>query len=478
MNFYLHDNKDMLIGIQCKDNKDFIFKIRVAAIITKFDTIFSIVNRILFENPEFKNMYEDFIIKYCEMEDREDRFLYCIESIPNIIKEIDIIYDNMKMDDLISVISKDNAKISITLEDAKNLYRTSIRTRFFIPLYLTEQSDCETPEKILPYCNKGLSPAQSKTIQNVICDKIIHTGVIKKFYKIIESKIKSTNPEGTGSSLWNILSSNKGISPSSLVIELFNSTMYKGLTSIDPEMSPAAYLISIINNESRWVITQAISNVIVSNNNIDISDLLSTSRNNSGNSVIYKIVTKKMFENLKESYSKYNIVYKYNTNSVLYNISQPLLNKIFTRLPIHDLSYNAIHELNFFTHSFLMRYDCNKKWMLTILTSGMVIDDVRKSIKILPEFLYSNICQAVSAAKLNEIISHLGYKKICENIEIAVRYLYKYNYYDVTDIPPIPITFDWPAFIDEYVDYLYKIVSGAYDPHIKLIRMELMCGNA
>ena len=438
------------------------------SILNKFKIVFNIVEHILDTYPEFETKYEGFLERYFEA-DSSKKIEIVLSEIDDLIKNIDEIFYIENYDKEINVIVKD-LKLNINYEDTVAILKTSVRTRFFIFVYLAETSVNEYGELLSEQVS--LFPDQQKVFQKIICNEILEMGVIDKFNSIIESLIKRSRPEGSGAGLWSLLGANHGYSPSGFAVELLTSIVYKGLTSMDPKENPIYFLISIAKNELDWMLRTILPTRIIPNSSVDLTDIINSGKVTSfESSMLYTITTKKIFDSIFSLYAQYDEVRKYNTNILLFHLSQPLINKIFQKICIRDLTTTSGHELNFFVHQFLSIHDPYKVIMKSLLISAPTFDDSKKEYSVIPEILSKRLKKNLEETGLDIFNNKITQKHMFNNLSLSLLYLYKQKYYDVLNKCLIDI--DWNLFVDEYSDYCRKIVSDGYIEGINTSKREI-----
>lgn len=438
------------------------FKITVAAIYNKFDDVFGIVNEFLKENNELRILYDDTMRGYFNMKNNDDRYIFLWEKMQHLIPMIDKMFYEKEIAKNLNIKEKAEYKLNISLKEGKMIYKTSIRTRFFVPFYLSDHA---------------LNEEQQKNLHNDICNEILEHGIVNKLFKIIDSMILKTSPERKGKKLWDLLSMSQGYSSDSHNMELISSIFYKALPSLrisrenDQNSQPIAYLISVAKNELQWLLQTSFPYVCIPST-IDLFSVTTPKTNILEHEVFYRTIVKNIFADIAERYQNYSEIYRSNAYTVLYHISQPFVVKVFD-LPVKYLNIPNIHLINLFVYDCLMQTDPNKKILTNILKSSVQFDGSKTKTECsdLPENLKEYLNNKIIGSNINKYVPDKTQNMIKRLFLNSVFSLYRNKYYDIKRKEYISI--NWKEFIDEYVEYIYNLVVGKYDFIIQKKKSEI-----
>jgi hypothetical protein len=453
------------------------FDINVAAITNKFNDVFNIVNEFL-EDNELRVMYDSLIMEYKNQTTPEDKYLILWEKMQYIIPKIDELFEEYEIARYLNIKENDEYKLNITLKEGKMIYKASVRTRFFVPFYLSD---------------KAVNDQQQKNMHQIICAELLEHGVVAKIFKIVDAMIQQTSPEKKGKHLWDMLSLSQGYTSDSHNLELISSIFYKALPSLkislpkskykvheyhqkpDGKNEPIAYLVSVAKNELQWLLQTAFPYVCIPST-IDISLAAPPKKNLLEHEVFYRTITKNIFADIADRYKQYSEIYRTNAYSVLYNLSQPFVVKIFD-LPVRNLNIPNIHLINLFIYECVMQVDPNKKNITHMLKSAVYFDpptskdDKKEKLLELPKELKEYLNNKVIGSNISMYVPDKTQNIIKRLFQNAVFNLYRNKYYDVLNKKYYRIK--WKIFIDEYVEYIYNIVVGNYDSIINEKKKEL-----
>ena len=419
------------------------FSTELAALVNKFNDIFNIVNTMLNTNKELLTTYEQFLKEYLDSDIKYQVFLKYSNKLFYLIDET---YANMKLGTNMNVKEDSTYVLNINLKESEDLFKTSIRTRFFIVCYLTDNS---------------MDQLSQKEMQKYICRDMINNGTLDKLYKIINSIILSTYPTKSGKKIWDLLSVTTGYTSDGYALRLLSSVIYKALPSLKPEENPIAYMISICKNEVDWLlrtnfgikfVNSTINNVTVNENTNRIEEY----------EIYYRAIVKVCFEPILKKYeSLANKLSGYNAYTTVVNICNPLIYKIFGINSYHiSLDNNCL--INLYCYDFLKEHDPDKTELLKLLTSASVIVQDKKVLSDeIKSFTQSTIVSK-ELGKSYRFLNHANLKKI---VTESLSMLYQYKYVDVTTNEELDI--NWFKFIEEFIDYLKKVASEDYSEFIK-----------
>lgn len=417
------------------------------SIINKYNDIFDYVNNSFKDNPSFYEKYNEFISAYISA-NSTDRLIIFSEYYPELTYFIDMMYTKYDFDNMLNVKEDSRFDLNINLEEAKVIMQISFRCRFFIICYLSEEY--------------SLSVGQRKIFNSMLYKELMNKNIVEKLFSIIESIIMCTNPEKSGKKIWELFSYSQGYSYESHSLKLLNSIFYKAMPSLKPDNNPIAYIITVARMELEWMLKTHLTYVCIPTS-IDIlsssqyvkNDILQTE-------VFYRVIVKNIFNDVAEEYKIYRDVYKNNSYSILTNIAQPLVMKIFNmslkRLPLTNQCL-----INFYTHKFLSKYDNTLPRISNMLISATHIDKSKLDV-IYPFEFREMIQEKIGCSRLGDYVQHLNKVTLKKMIINSLSNLYKYRFFDVIEKKYIEI--DWKEFSLEYVDYIFKIVCGHYNDFI------------
>ena len=447
-------------------NNAYTFTVNIAAVYNKFNDIFDVVNLMLASHKLLHETYDELMhFIFTDKSSPASKYNYILEKTPIIIKYIDEIIERDNLLDNISIVESDAYSLNINIEETKILYKASIRTRFFIPVYLSNEY--------------VLDDTQAKGLHNIICRELLDSGIITKLFKIIDSIILQTSPERKGKRLWDMLSASQGYASDTHNLELINSIFYKALPSLrlpsinNPNdiINPIAYLVSVAKNELQWLLQTSFSYICIPSSLNLINNIPTPKSNIIEQEVFYRTITKNIFDYIAKNYSSYSDLYHYNVYPTLYNISQPFIIKVFS-LPIRYF-YTTPQLMNLFVYDCIIRVDASKQIMLKMLTSGVVFDKrkTRAEYPTLPHNLTKHLYKTVMNKRFDKFVSDKTQNTIRKLFAKSILNLYRNRYIDPRS--GSAYTIEWKDFIDEYVDYIYSLVTPKYDDIVNQKKEEL-----
>lgn len=441
----------MYVKSKQKKTLDFIFSngsvasfsTELAALVNKFNDIFNVVNTMLSKYKDLLDAYELFLKEYLDATNKYHVFL---KHSNKLFYLIDKYYAEMNLGSNINVKEDPTYTLNINTKESEDLFRTSIRTRFFIVCYLTDTS---------------MDQLSQKEMQKYICRDMINNGTLDKLYKIINSVILSTYPTKSGKKVWDLLSVTTGYTSDGYALRLLSSVIYKALPSLKPEENPIAYMISICKNEVDWLlrtnfgikfVNSTINNITANENTNRIEEY----------EIYYRSIVKVCFEPILKKYeSLANKLSNYNAYTTVVNICNPIIYKIFGINSYHiSLDNNCL--INLYCYDFLKEYDPDKTELLKILTAASIIDQERRS---LPDDIKSFTQSTIVSKELGKSYRFLNHANLKKIITESISVLYQYKYVNVDTNEELDI--NWFKFIEEFIDYLRKIASEDYKDFIK-----------
>ena len=427
------------------------FVTELAALSNKFKSIFNVVNNMLNYDVELKIVYEKFLDEYITTNDRYSCFL---KYYPDLFKLIDRVYNELNLGKDLSVKVNTEFDLNINYEESVYLFKTSIRTRFFLICYLTDFK---------------MDSISQKEMQKIICKEIIENGILDKFYTIINSIVLNTFPTKSGRKIWDLLSASTGYTADSYAIKLLSSVIYKALPSLKASENPIAFMISIAKNEVDWLLRTKLGVKFV-NSEINIVTMTEPTSHIEEHEIYYRTIVKEYFEPILDKYSELsNTLSQYNTYASVSSIGNILLNKIFGINSNHLLIDN-LSLVNIFCYDFLKRFDPSKDLLMKVLIS-IPTNSKYNFGRELPENLKELISNLVVSRELNKTFKHLSPSNIKKILSDSVAKLYNITYVDSDNVE---LEIDWIKFIEQYINYIYCITSGKYDSYITKIKKEIL----
>ena len=278
------------------------FSTELAALVNKFNDIFDTVNDMLSANKDLLIAYEQFLTEYLNSSSKYQVFLKYSNKLFYLI---DKTYSDLKLGNNIVVKEDNTYKLNINLKESEDIFKTSIKTRFFLVCYLSDES---------------MDQISQKEMQKYICRDMINNGTLDKLFKIINSIILGTYPTRSGKKVWDLLSVTTGYTSDGYALRLLSSIIYKALPSLKPDENPIAYMISICKNEVDWLlrtnfgikfVNSTINNVTMNENSNRVEEY----------EIYYRSIVKVCFEPILDKYK--DLVEKlknYNAYTTVVNI--------------------------------------------------------------------------------------------------------------------------------------------------------------
>lgn len=419
------------------------FSTELAALVNKFNDIFDTVNDMLSANKDLLIAYEQFLTEYLNSSSKYQVFLKYSNKLFYLI---DKTYSDLKLGNNIVVKEDNTYKLNINLKESEDIFKTSIKTRFFLVCYLSDES---------------MDQISQKEMQKYICRDMINNGTLDKLFKIINSIILGTYPTRSGKKVWDLLSVTTGYTSDGYALRLLSSIIYKALPSLKPDENPIAYMISICKNEVDWLlrtnfgikfVNSTINNVTMNENSNRVEEY----------EIYYRSIVKVCFEPILDKYK--DLVEKlknYNAYTTVVNICNPLIYKIFGINSYHiSLDNNCL--INLYCYDFLKDHDPEKTELLRLLTSASVISKDRITIPDEIKLFAQSTIVSKELGKAYKFLNHANLKKI---ITESISVLYQYKYVDVETNEEIEV--NWYKFIEEFIEYLRKIASEDYTEFIQ-----------
>ena len=419
------------------------FSTELAALVNKFNDIFDVVNTMLSSNKDLLEAYEQFLKEYLDSQSKYQVFLKYSNKLFYLIDES---YSKLNLGTNLNVKEDKTYDLNINLKESEDLFKTSIRTRFFIICYLTDDS---------------MDQLSQKEMQKYICRDMINDGTLEKLYRIINSIILSTYPTKSGKKIWDLLSVTTGYTSDGYALRLLSSVIYKALPSLKPEENPIAYMISICKNEVDWLLRTNFGIKFVNNtiNNISSNE---TSNRIEEYEIYYRSIVKVCFEPILKKYENLaNKLSNYNAYTTVVNICNPLIYKIFGINSYHiSLDNNCL--INLYCYDFIKDHYPDKTELLKLLKSASIISQDRTPLTDEIKSYAQSTIVSKELGKSYKFLNHANLKKI---ITESISVLYQYKYVDVNTNEELEI--NWFKFIDEFIEYLREIASEDFTDFIK-----------
>lgn len=441
---YVKSKKKKTIDFIFSNGSVVSFSTELAALVNKFNDIFNVVNTMLEYNKDLLNEYESFLKEYIDSLNKYQVFL---KHSGKLFYLIDMLYDELNLGKNINVKEDSSYNLNINLKESEDLFRTSIRTRFFIVCYLTDDS---------------MDQLSQKEMQKYICRDMINNGTLDKLYKIINSIILSTYPTKSGKKLWDLLSVTTGYTSDGYSLRLLSSVIYKALPSLKFNENPIAYMISICKNEVDWLLRTNFGIKFV-NSTINSLTMCENSNRVEEYEICYRSIVKVCFEPILKKYEDLaNKLNNYNAYTVVVNLCNPLIFKIFGINSYHiSLDNNCL--INLYCYDFIKDHDPDKTELLKMLTSASVISSMDR--KTLPEEIKSYAHGMIVSKELGKSYKFLNHANLKKIITESISILYQYKYINVNTSEEVDI--NWFKFIEEFIEYLRKIASEDYTDFIQ-----------
>lgn len=439
-----------------EDNTKVSFCTELAALVNKFKSVFSIVNAMLDSNNTLKDTYEKFLREYFDSLTDDDRYSVFLKYYRQLFELIDQTYNNLNLGKSLKVNVKDEYCLNINYEETETIFKSSIRTRFFVICYMSEYS---------------VDQIKQKEIHKLICKDLIDSGVLKKLYKIINSIVLNTNPTKSGKKIWDLLSTSTGYTAEGYSIKLLSSVIYKALPSLNPNENPVAFMISIAKNEMDWLLRTKLGTKIV-NSEINISNVTEATNRIEEHEIYYRTIVQQYFKPVAYTYSSIcEKLSRYNLYTTASTICSPLINKIFS-VGINKILLDNVSLINMFCYDFFIKYDKDKSEILKILKLVPITSKIVSTERLLPEDIKAHIKNVSIVKGLNKRITYLTPVNLQKVLTESIGKLYNCTYCDYVNMEEV--TVNWYEFVNEYIDYLTNILDGTYDSYILEIKNNIL----
>ena len=443
---FIKSTQKKTIDYVFEDASQFSFYTELAALVNKFKSVFNIINTVLESEVELRQEYEVFLKEYIKSTTDQERYTVFLKYYQKLFNMIDAAYYKLDLGKHLKINVKDEYCLNINKDETEQIFKTSVRTRFFVICYMSEYA---------------VDQISQKEIHKIICREMIDKGILEKLYRIINSIVLNTFPTKSGKKIWDLLSTSTGYTSDAYSIKLLSSIIYKALPALKSNENPVAFMVSIAKNEMDWLLRTKLGIKIV---NSDINIVTITEPNNriEEYEIYYRTIVKQYFEPINEKYPLLSSkLSKYNTYPVVSTVCAPLINKIFG-VGINHILLDNISLVNLFCYDFLSKYDLTKPELIKILTLAPYNNNYER---VLPESLKThihNICVNRNLNKLTPQLTPVNLKKV---INEAILKIYSYSYLNILTNEEVEI--NWINFIIEYIDYLVQILSGGYNTQIQ-----------
>jgi len=221
------------------------------SILNKYESILEF-SQLLSDSPnrgkEYNEWLWDILHKYDEaykidLLDKKpgsERFKLIFDNIDKIKGFVDSFYQYIEFD------FEKFADISNLTKGSIQFNTSDIKTILYVSAYM----------KI--YClisystKKALGLNLHRKIYNEITNDFVSTSVVEKIYNVVKTKTYKYNM--TDRSMWEYLKNFQGKSIDSHIGETFNFLMNNIIVFCEYDKNPITFMVSVINNNSRWVL--------------------------------------------------------------------------------------------------------------------------------------------------------------------------------------------------------------------------------
>ena len=473
-------NTSHLLDYQKLDGSLITFNLSIQhTIIKKFDLIFKQVNTILELDSEFHILYDEFISLMIIDDSENINFERIKELLPIICDTVDKYAEQLHYWDFSYTAPKklSEYKLHIDKNGYLEIMKASVRSKFIcVPVTLLR--------------NKNTSLI--RYIYNYICREMIESGVMFTLERIIDSIVLSTSARGIDqkSQLWLFFQTSKGLDPQNLALRERNAILYKGLPSIATGRNPISWFVSIARTSINFQMKDKINEI-----NIQFSAPIETPYENATDMLkvfIYEEVTSN--RKLKKLFNEYPWAVQL-INGYVFPITNwiasPFISEVFNVNNLNISHLVNILLLNLFTYKFLTKkegFDSILFKMLsytaTIKSEDLKINDSSFKYPIPLDFKNKYVTNShifngrVLAQMIKDKMIELDFlnntiytQEQIENLfKVAIKNLLNYDYYDYKGVKivinPIILT-------DEYIDYVYKLLTHQYNDTVEEARQYL-----
>lgn len=235
-----------------------------SSITNKFYIITNFITR-LSENfgSEFDDWLENFIIEYCNSEERfkvyEKNVSYIKYYVDQYIENSDIDFSKF-VDE--SKVKKNSIYFSI--EDIKLIIKVSSYLKIYT-LFSNSK-------------NLKLNQTLHRKAYNKLFDEIFETDIIDKIFTIIRTK--TFRYKLTDKYMWDYIKTVQCKSIDYYVIEIFNFIMNQILVMCEETRNPITYFIGVVDESVKWFLRSVYKGSIIYNDSISTEDIQGINVNN------------------------------------------------------------------------------------------------------------------------------------------------------------------------------------------------------
>lgn len=458
-------NTSHLIVYQRLDGTELEFNLSLQhTIVKKFDLIFKQVNNILELDTDFHIMYDEFMSIMHNIDNLD--FARIKELLPQLITYIDKYAEKLDYWKFSYTAPRkiSEYKLHIDKNGYLEIMKASVRCKFVCAPVTTLR---EEHMSVVRY------------IYNIICKEMIESNTQFKLERIIDSIVLSTSAKGLDnkSQLWTFFSCAKGFDPQNLALRERNAIFYKGLPTIATGLDPVKWFVSLARTSVAFQMKDKINEIHIAFN----APIESCYENSSDmlKIFIYEEVTsnRKLMRLLKEFPFVTQMIKEY-VYPITNWITAPFISKVFNVSSINMTHLINILLLNIFAYKFLRNEESG--WQLfDMLTYRAAIKseeelNSNKYKLVNPISKYNNSMVITSKTITTMIKTNIQELKFTEQtiytteqleelFRIGIRSLLSYDYYDHNDTK---ITIDPIKITEQYMQYIYNILTGKYNKAI------------
>lgn len=456
-------NKQHLIVYQKFDGTEITFQLSLQhTIVRKFNLIFKQVNAILEADDDLHILYDEFIMLMNDVDNIN--FSRIKEIMPPMFEKIDMLAEKFNYWQFSYNAPKkiSEYKLHIDKNGYLEIMKASVRSKFIC-----------VPITLFKYEHMSLT----RYIYNYICREMIESGTQFKLERIIDSIVLSTSANGLDnkSQLWIFFTTAKGIDPQNLALRERNAILYKGLPTMATGLNPVNWFVAMARTSIKFQMKDKINEI-----HIAFDAPIESCYENSADMLkvfIYEEITsnRKLMKLFKEFPFALKLAKEY-VYPITNWITAPFISNVFNISNLNITHLINILLLNIFAYKFLRKEEPSWK-LFDMLTYRAVIRINDGSSMKYP--LVSNNNDVVEkyfttrtlTTTIKSIISELEFIKYTiyttdqleELFKTAIKSLLLYDYYDHNNIK---ITIDPILLTNEYIKYIYNLLTHKYDDAI------------
>ena len=441
-------------------------------IIKKYNLIFNQVNTILDRDINFHILYDDFMttIYDCVNDNKEVDFEKIRNMLPDIVNYIDKHAEELNYWEFSYAAPKKLSEFKLHID--KNGYleimKASVRSKFIC-----------VPVTVLR--NKNISLV--RYIYNYICKEMIESGVQFKLERIIDSIVLSTSARGmdTKSQLWIFFSTAKGLDPQNLALRERNAIFYKGLPTIATRLNPVNWFVSLSRTSIKFQMKDKINEI-----NVAFNAPIESCYENSADMLkvfIYEEATSN--RKLRKLLNEFPFAHEM-SNGYVYPItnwiSAPFISKVFNVGNLNITHLINILLLNIYAYKFLREKEPNWKLfdMLTYKAASKPVEEKTIFTKIsecnqgnpfTSRIMFNLIRDKLEKLKFTDETIYTQ-EQLEDLFKFGIKTLLSYDYFDYKDNK---MTIDPFELTNEYIEYIYNILTHKYDDVILKAREYIKC---